>query len=217
MSRYFLAYIFTFALCISVTVPASAHLYEWSDPVSGMTVRVPDKWRIVPNENVEDIVTFRAPGQNEHAGCRIRATDDARYSIYPESLSDHVNNVYLDDNFWNTLGEKEFRGYWINNTQKSMGLGNGFAHVADMTYVPMNRPMNKRALIWASLYHNKLYMLECASEYSVFYDWYPTFQYVLSTVRMKKEIHELPTGYYRYFLGDPVLQVNTVRGQTSRH
>lgn len=213
-----------FLLCLSVlfitlsALPANAEYYVWQDPESRMSFKVPDTWQIALNENVDDVVTFRAPGQNQHAGCRMRVTEDGRFKIFPEAVSDHVVNANLGQDFWEQFALKEYKYFRLHEVKKKKGLGNGFATMADISYVPQITPVHKRSLIWATLYNNKLYMLDCSAETHAFRSWFENFMFVLGSVGMRSEIEELPTGNYRYFLGDPVMRIHTLpQSHSSNH
>lgn len=208
---------FALLLCVVLTTPAHAYYFEWQDPDSKMQVNIPDTWKRVANRNSADTVTFRAPGQNEHAGCRLNIEEDYRYAVYPESVSDHVQNLYFDYGFWENHALTQFKHFKVHDVKKRMGLGNGFATLADISYVPYGVPKHMRGLMMASHYNNKTYVWECFAETTAFYPWYETFMTVLSSVRFPKEIHELPGGDYRNFLHDDVLRIEALNGQSSKH
>ena len=205
------------ALLFMTALPAQAYYFQWKDPHSGMVVNIPDTWKRVINENVADSVTFRAPGQNQFAGCRMAAVADHRFAVYPEPVSDHVQNVYFDYGYWEQHALTQFKHFKVHTVEKGKGMGNGFATYADISYVPYGVPKHMRALLMASHYNNKTYVWECHAEASAFYPWYETFKTVLASVRFGKEIHELPGGNYRNFLDDKVLHINTINGQSSNH
>jgi hypothetical protein len=63
--------------------------------------------------------------------------------------------------------------------------------------------MRKRGLMFASLYHDKAYIVDCSAEESVYEKWRPAFMGVVKSVDFEKVVHELPSGNYRNFMAGP--------------
>ena len=197
---------------------ARAGYYVWNDPDTGVSLKVPDTWRLISKRHVDEIAVFHAPGNAQHAQCSVRVRDEPRYRIYPEHLSDHVVQAHFSQEFWDTYAIMEYNHHYIHVVREHAGLGHGFATMADISYVPHGHNIHKRAIVSAGFYNNKLYTLSCSAEAYAFVKWYKNFQYVLGSLTMKKQIHELPGGDYRHFAADPVLRIHTVpKRQNSDH
>ncbi len=194
---------------------AKADYYVWRDAKSGMSLSYPDSWKIVNNEQPDDVLTIMAPSDRAMAACRVRVRDDLRYSIFPMRYNDEIQQIDFSEAFWKKyLGE--YSNPQISTQANGTGLGLGYAGYAEAGYwdqVPGAR-MQKGALMFASLFNNHLYVLECSSHYKAFMDWKGDFLAIASSVDFRHIQTPLINGNYRNFLRDPRMRFINPDGKT---
>lgn len=181
---------------------AKADYFVWRDAGSGMSLTFPDTWQVVSNADPDDVLTVMAPAGRANAQCRVRARADARYAIYPPRFDWAIQKVDFSYDFWmRYLGE--YDDAQILTSQNGAGLGRGYAGYAAASYKsPVPGPyMNRRGLLFASLYHNNVYILECSSHEDAFEDWKGAFLSVAKSVDFRKINNSLMTGNYNDFRG----------------
>ncbi len=196
-------------LCLSAG-QADAKNFVWKDGLTNVSVVYPDVWDMANNQKPGDILTIAGPthdGINDHAFCRMNVSDDRRFAIYPVQYSDEIQRVNFSFDFWEDYAAR-YNNVNMVEVRDNAGMGRGAASMADFTFEPVQGGMVKRAMALASLYNNRLHVLECSSEASAFEAWLPTFRSILSSVDFRKVIHETPHGYYRNFLADKPLKVH---------
>jgi hypothetical protein len=196
-------------LTLGVAGSASAEVFYWQDADTKMSFTYPDRWDTRHNQRPDDVYTVAAPGKNNHTACRLRVREDKRFAIYPEYMSDHVQRVAYSNQFWDEyLGEYE--DVKIHRVYDDSSLGRGFASFAEASYTTALGPkMEKKGLMFASLYNNKAYIVECSSEKHSFHKWHRSFLSIVKSVDFQKEINEAKNGYYRNFYGEQI----TIRGK----
>ncbi len=201
--RYFLgSFLIAIAVLVSYVPSAHAEVYFWQDPVSKVSVTVPDTWRMSHGQKPGDVMTFWAPGVNDHASCRMRVRDDKRFVIYPQRYSDEVQRLNFSKDFWDAY-VGEFKDAVVHETRDNAGLGRGFAGYADVSFVTaIGQKVEKRGIAFVSLYGDKAYVLECSAQVQAFNKWYKTFMSVAKSVDFRKSIYEFPGANYRSFLKD---------------
>ncbi len=202
----------TGAVVLAFSLPARAEIFQWQDPVSKVSLTVPDTWRMVHGQKPDDVVTFYAPGADDHASCRMRVRKDRRFMIYPVRFSDEVQRTaYNAGKFWDDY-LAEFDGYKIHEMWDNAGLGRGFGTYAEASFVTSAGPkMQKRGVMFASLYRDKAYILECSAEAHAYARHHDAFMNVAKAVDFRKAIHEFPAGHYRDFIRDGGLKIKAVR------
>ena len=195
-------------LAMTVMAPsAQAEVYFWQDPATKLSVTVPDTWRMVHDQKPDDVLTFLAPGENDHAGCTLRVREDRRFVIYPVRYSGSIQRLNYSRDFWEKYITEYDNGV-LNAVTDNASLGRGFASYADASYVTTIGPkMNKRALIFASVYNDRAYILECSAEAASYDKWYNSFLSIAKAVNFRKIIYEFPAGNYRDFLQDPAVRI----------
>lgn len=209
---------FLFLLFFSVffiACPARADYFVWRDTKTGLSLTYPDTWKIVNNEQPDDVVTVLAPSGRGHASCRMRVRDDMRYSIFPQQYNKAVQKIDVSTAFWNKY-LSEYKEPQLYTTADSAGLGLGYAGTAEAGYwdtVP-GPLMQKSALMFASLFNNHLYILECSAQASFYPEWKKDFLNIASSVDFMKGEHELLNGYYRDFMQDPRQRFQNPDGKT---
>ncbi len=196
------------AFLMTLAIPqAKADIFVWRDPDSKLTLSYPDTWRQVHNQKPDDVVTIAAPGDNDFATCRVRVSEDRRFVIYPRHFAGELQRVNYSRDFWeNYVGE--FSGAEINGVWDNAGLGDGFASFADVSFVSSTGPkMQKRGLMFATVYNDKAYIAECSSETGSYANWYKPFLSFVKSVDFRDEYVANPNGEYRDFYSDKPLRI----------
>jgi hypothetical protein len=187
-------------------LPAKADYFVWNDPKSGMSLTFPDMWQRQNNLRPDTIMTVMAPSENDQPVCKVDVRDDKRFVIYPVRYSDPIQKVAVSLPFWkNYLGH--YDDYTLDGVYDGAGLGRGFASYALASYTQRfgTTMQTRRAIMFASLYHDKMYVIECSSLNHAYEQWAADFRGVIKSVDFKKANHELPTGEYANFLREAEL------------
>lgn len=202
-----------FLLCLFLTPSAQADYFKWQDPQTGATLTFPDTWRIVNNQQPDDLVTVLGPSQDDLPTCRLRARGDNRFTVYPVQFSNPVQDVAHNKPFW-TEYLAEYHNVQMHSYRDNAGLGRAFASMAVASFATVNNPSVMRTgQFWAGVYHDTAYILDCSSTHTSFATWQADFSGIAKSVNMRKVMNEKPTGYYRDFLNDrgPLPQAPTRR------
>lgn len=187
--------------------PASADVFFWRDADTNLSVTYADTWRQTSNQKPDDIFTVLAPGDNQYAACRVRVREDRRFVIYPRRNAAAIQRQNYSRDFWDSY-VGEFNGAVINNVWDNAGLGDGFASFADISFITSVGPkVQKRGLMFATVYNDKAYIAECSSETGAFVDWYKPFLSFVKSVDFRDEYHIHGNGWYRDFTQDGPLRI----------
>ena len=205
--RFFRALALTAIVLCGSAHAARADYFVWRDPASGMTFSFPDDWKLVQNEQPDDVVTIMPPSGRATAVCRMKVHDDRRYAVYPPRYNADIQRVDFSYGFWMTYLSQYSnpRVYTVND---GAGMGRGYASYAEAGFwdtIP-GPLMHRMGLLFASLYNNKLYILECSSQQDAYERWKEDFLAIASSVDFQKSNHELTTGNYRNFMADQRLR-----------
>lgn len=196
-------------IAMSVTVLASvphttkAAAFVIEDNDDGFTVAFPDSWAKVQNQKSDDKLTIAGPGENNLASCRVRVRDDKRFMIYPsQKFADDIQKVGFSKEFWqNYLGE--YDDVEIDAFRDGAGLGRGHASMIETSYTTAEGTIaKKRGMMFATLYGNRVYIVDCSSEETFYDKWRPDFLGIIKSVDFKKVDHENLNGNYRDFQDD---------------
>ncbi len=194
---------------------AHADYFVWQDPTTGLTLSFPDTWKIVSNNEANDLITVMPPSGREHAACRVRDNQDRRYLIYPQRFSAAIQRVDVSLDFW-TNYLQEYTNPEIYNLQNGAGLGRGFASYAVAGYDSMVQgpKMPRKALMLASLYDDDMFVIECSSHADAFDSWKSIFLSIAGSIEFKQVDHVPAAGYYRNFLADPKIVFKDLDGRS---
>lgn len=205
--RYFYIAALTFMLCVGASMQARADYFVWQDVHTGVSFSFPDTWKVVSNKSADDVITVMPESGRAHASCRIRTRDDARYAIYPVHYSADIQKIAYNMDFWNNYLH-EFTDYKVHNVQVGAGLGRGYAGyaVAEYESAVQGPYMRRRALMFASLYNDRAYILECSSHADAFAMYKKIFLSIAASMNFQKADHEIYTGHYRNYLADPRIE-----------
>ncbi len=208
---------FGLALLLSGTfaAPSLASVFVWQDPETGVSASFPDRWMVVTNQDVNDVLTVRAPGEHAFAGCSISAKTDERFKIYPRRFAENIQRVALTENYW--------QGHFadtnnpvFHSIEDNKGLGRGFASMATVSYetAPDNLKgpkVYKHGIAFAALYDKTLYTVQCSAEAAAYSQYHNMFLSFIKSVDFDQRTNYALTGYYRNFMDDCILKV---RGPT---
>lgn len=197
--------ILLFALTVlslfAVSHGARADYFVWQDPDSGMTVTFPDTWKIQSNRKPDDTLIIAGDSLADKPLCQIRVNEDRRFVIFPPKLGSAVQKTAISTGFWDSYLSR-YVDFNLSKVFDGAGLGRWFASYAQGTFIRMNGTQEeiRTGLMFASLYNDKAYVLECSTLTGSFAQWDLVFRSILKSIDFEKMYHELPTGEYRNFL-----------------
>lgn len=198
--------LFIFIVVLFLPGVAKADYFFWQDEKTGMSMTFPDTWNTVNNVNPDTILTVVGPSETGQPICRVDVRPDGRYTMYPARYGAAVQKVAVSRPFWQKyLGQ--YDKFDLGNVYDGAGLGRWFASFALASY---NRHFgevlqSRQAIMFASLYNDKLYVVECSAVAHEYERWELDFRGIIKSVDFKKAYHELPTGEYANFLKDSEL------------
>ncbi|MFN3827870.1 MAG: hypothetical protein ACK4NR_09635 [Micavibrio sp.] len=201
--RSILTAVATIALLIGGASAAKADYFVWQDQGTGLTLSYPDTWYVENGQDPDDVAVLMAPSGRANAYCRIRSHEDKRYAIFPPRYNSSIQKIEYSLGFWDRY-LREYKQPELYNLQNSTGLGRGWASFAEAGYtssVPFPE-MERRAVLFASLYNNRVYIVDCSSHKDAFDQWKGPFLSIAKSIDFKKANHELLTGHYRNFMED---------------
>jgi len=206
-SSFFLMLILLLGSC-ACSKSVHAEIFRWQDPDTGIQANYPDTWGRINNQKPDDKLTIAAPNASKGAQCRIRLRKDNRFTIHPAKHADEIQRTQFSRKFWDQyLGE--YDDVTLHGLRDNGALGRGHASYIEASYTTTAGPeIQKRALLGATLYYDKVYIYECAAAEDSFKQHYPAFTQILKSVTFSKIIHGHPNGEYRLFTGDPTLGVH---------
>ena len=193
--------------CSFSVATANADVFQVEDQDDRFSVTFPDTWDRVDNQKSDDKLTVLAQGEYEFAGCRVRVREDRRFVIYPKSYDDSIQRVEFSREFWNNyLGE--YNAVVVDDFRDNAGLSVGHASMIEASYETAEGSIvRKRGLMFASLYHDQLYIVDCAAEKSVYDKWRPSFLSIVKSLEFAPVTHHHPTGNYRDFSADDPVEI----------
>ncbi len=189
------------------TSSVSANIFFIEDQDNRFTVSFPDLWKKVGNQKPDDRLTMLGQGENDFAICRVRVREDRRFVIYPDKFNDEIQRTSFSREFWNDyLGD--YNDVTVDSFKDDSGLSIGAASMVEASYeTAQGAIVKKRGLIFASLYHDQLYVVDCSSEESLYEKWRPAFLSIVKSVEFDKVTSKKKSGHYRDFMDDPAVEV----------
>ncbi len=184
-----------------IPTAAQADYYLWQDAHSGLTATFPDTWQKQSNQNPDTVLTIEAPDNLGKPLCKVNVSDDRRYVIFPPKYGDAVQRDAISTDFW-----KSYMGlydeYTLNQIFDGAGLGRWRASYAQGSWTLREGTVHqtRRGLMFASLYYDKLYVVECSSLNHAYEKWENDFRSIIKSIDFKKIYHERKTGDYADFL-----------------
>lgn len=202
--KLFLLSAFATSIALGSVVSAQAETFSWKNTAEDISLKFPDRWATVSTVYDDELLRIAAPadtGSMDDVKCRVRVRDDSRFKMHPISHSAALQRTYVSEAFW-TDYMNEFKNSRINMVKDDQGFGRGFASQIDMTFESYEHPrIIRRGMAFASLYNNKIHILECSAKESAFLEWRPAFLNVLQSVDFKP-FAPYKRGYYRDFYKD---------------
>jgi len=203
------------ALLLTAAIPpARADYAVWQDEKTGLSLSFPDTWKIVNNSADNDVLSIMAPAGRANAMCRVRQEDDRRFTIYPPDFSASIQKIATSKEFWNDYIQQYTHGTLVE-MYDGAGLGRGFASYATADYqndVP-GPMMERRGMMFATIYNGSLYVLDCSSHRDAFTDLKKSFLSVAKSIDFKKVQNQLSIGHYRNFKEDPRIEFIDIKGK----
>lgn len=198
------------------TVPdARADYVVWQDAENGALLSYPDTWKMMNNQQPDDVITLSLPSGDDRASCRVRAREDRRFVIYPNRYRDEVRDLNFTQDFW-----KDYTASYDNvsmiRQQNEAGLGQGFASMTLISFTtpPSDVPAgaavvdgqpyseSRAGLMAVTNYGDKVYVAECASTSASYPKYHTSFLSFFKTIYFKPAYSVTKVGYYRNFLKD---------------
>ncbi|MFA5591886.1 MAG: hypothetical protein WC989_01050 [Micavibrio sp.] len=182
---------------------AQADYFVWKHEKTGLSVTFPDGWRMQNSTGVNTILTIAGPSYNEQPVCKIDAVPDRRFTIYPAHYGEAVQKVAVSVPFWRQY-LAQYDRYNLGHVYDGVGLGRWFASYAVASYSRHFGTVmqNRSAVMYASLYRDTLYVVECSALDHGYDRWADNFRGIIKSIDFKKAYHELPTGDYANFLDE---------------
>ena len=198
--------LFAVLFLLLLPLPAQADYFLWEDPTSGLTITFPDTWKTQNNRNPDTILTISAPSAGDDPVCEVKINDDKRYTIYPPEYGHAVQREAVSVPFWRSY-MASYDDYTIDRVFDGASFGRWIASYGFATYSKRDGTAHqiRRALMFASLYNDKLYTIECSTLNSAYERWDRDFRSVIKSVDFKKIYHERRHGEYANFLNDAEL------------
>ncbi|PZQ45528.1 MAG: hypothetical protein DI551_07100 [Micavibrio aeruginosavorus] len=194
---------FIFIVVLSLPSVAKADYFVWQDDKTGLSLTFPDTWKMQNNVNVDTILTVAGPSENEQPTCRVDVRLDKRYTIFPARYGDAIQKVAVSKPFWEKY-LTQYDEHQLGAMYDGAGLGRWYASFAMASYSKRfgTALQSRRAIMFASLYNDKLYVVECSALAHGYERWEADFKGIIKSIDFKKAYHELPTGEYANFLDD---------------
>jgi len=186
-------------------MPTAGHAdyFFWQDPETKLSITFPDTWKKQHNQGPNDILTIIAPSDHGWPQCTVKTKEDKRYTIYPSQYGDDIQREAVSVPFWHDyMGA--YDAYTLNTVYDGSGLGRWLASYAYATYDNRNGTAHekRRALMFASLYYDTLYIVECSALNHAYDKWDNDFRSIIKSIDFKKAFHEHKHGEYHNFLTD---------------
>ncbi len=205
LKLFFVAIIFS--LSTFLPFEAKANIFFIEDQDARFTISFPDLWEKAGNQKPDDRLTMLGRGENDFAVCRVRVRSDRRFVIYPDKFNKEIQRTSFSRDFWNDyLGD--YNDVNIEFFKDDSGLSFGAASMIEASYETAQGPIvRKKGIVFASLYHDQIYIVDCSSEESLYSKWRPEFLSIIKSIEFGKVTNSRKSGYYRNFMNDPEVEV----------
>jgi hypothetical protein len=199
---------------------AQADYFVWQDPKSGLSLSYPDTWERQNNRHVDTVLSVVAPSNSDNPVCDVKVSDDKRYTIFPPEYGDAVQRDAVSIPFWKSyMGN--YDEYEINKVYDGAGLGRWHASYATASYTKRNGTQHeaRRGIMFASLYYDQLFIVECSTLAAGYGRWHNNFRSFIKSIDFKKIYNERAIGEYHDFLknADLYFWAQTGREGTTRY
>ncbi len=203
MFRFISAAAVLLASVTAVSTPAKADYFVWSDEKSGVTLSYPDTWKMVNNQQPDDVFTVALPSGNDKAVCRVRVNKDGRYKIFPNRFDDEIQQISYAQPFWDqyTASFDQVKVHLFRDAA-AVGKGHGSMELATYATAPDELPDYRTGIMFVSFYDNHYYVADCSAAANAYSKYHTAFLTFVKSIDFKKTVHELTVGNYRDFLKD---------------
>ncbi|MBX2834633.1 MAG: hypothetical protein KTR28_06650 [Micavibrio sp.] len=196
------AFTLSFAALFLSGAANASNVFQWQSEAGDISVTFSDSWARVNNQGPLDLLTIKAPTENEYAQCVVRAEDDKRFVIYPLQFGPEIQREYVSTEMWEEYFTAD-RNTVILSVYDDAQLGKGWASVVSASYeTGLGPKMVKRSVAFASLYRGKLYSVECSAQEDHYAKWHDAFMDFIKSVDFPLTTNHALSGYYRDFIGD---------------
>ena len=191
----------TFAIFVLSITPAKADYFLWEDSDSGLTMTFPDTWKRQQARHPNEVLRIAGPANGANPVCTVQTREDKRYTIYPADYGDAVQKTAVSIPFWQNY-MTNYDDYTLDRVFDGGGLGRWLGSYAYGSYTQTDGTahMTRQAIMFASLYYDTLYTVECSTLNGAYDEWNPIFRSIIKSVDFKKTYHEHATGEYANFL-----------------
>lgn len=193
--------LFLIALLFSPTL-AHADYFVWQDSKSGLSLSYPDTWKMQTAGGVNEILQIEAPSAGDNAICKVSASKDKRFTIFPPDYGDAVQRVAVSVPFWKSYMALGYDDYVIDKVYDGGSLGRWRASYATLSYNMREgtQVQSRRGIAFASLYYDNMYVVECSALANGFEKWEKDFRSVIKSIDFKKIYNERAIGEYADFI-----------------
>jgi len=207
MNSIFKKFLIGAFVCTFSFSAAQAEIFVIEDQNDRFSITFPDSWDTINNQKSDDKITIAAPGQYDFATCRMRVRKDGRFKIFPAQFDDTIQKLAYSREFWDDyLGD--YNDINIDAFKDEAGLGLGHASMVEVAFETSDATVvRKRGLMFATLYHDTAYIIDCSAEESAFMKWRPDFLSIVKSVDFVPVRDRYSSGHYRNFPADEELVI----------
>jgi hypothetical protein len=198
-------YIFALFLLV-LTMPAKAEVFVWTDPQFDITMAFPDNW-MRQTQTPDDLrLHILAPQGQDHASCRVFASDDGRFLYVPPSAQHKVSAFVQDTNAARSLIDSRlgYNDVRLVGYQNIGALGKGPATVAVAQYTKSwggnTYPM--QSIHFAGYMNGLETVFHCEALQQSFGRWHTIFMNMVKSFDFPAQYTSHRHSYYRDFMAD---------------
>ncbi len=193
-------YFLLIALFILPTT-AYADYFVWQDSKTGLSLSYPDTWQKQTAGGADEIFQIEGPDNAANPVCKVMASKDKRYVIFPPDYGDAVQRTAVSIPFWKSYMAR-YDDYIIDKVYDGGGLGRWHASYATLAYNTREgtQLQQRRGIAFASLYYDNLFIVECSALNDGYGAWEKDFESIVKSIDFKKIYNERAIGEYADFI-----------------
>jgi hypothetical protein len=198
-------YIFALAFLI-IAFPVQASVYTWKDPKHDITLTFPDDWMRQAQEGDDMRLHILAPQGQDHAACRVMASNDNRFLYVPPQGAIEVSQFVHDQKAMQGVLANRLRydNVRLIGYQSIAGLGKGPATIAIGQFAKdwNGQKLSMQSIVFGGYVHGLETIFQCEALTQAWKRWHPLFMNMASSFDFpaKGGIHK--HGKYRDFMAD---------------
>jgi hypothetical protein len=194
-------YLLLISLLIFPSV-AKADYFVWQDAKTGLSLSYPDTWKKQSTNGVHEIFQIEAPSDGDNPVCKVSASKDKRFVIFPPDYGDAVQRTAVSVPFWKSYMALDYDDYVIDKVYDGGGFGRWHASYATLAYNVREgtQMQSRRGIAFASLYYDNMYIVECSALAQGYEKWEKDFRSIIKSIDFKKIYNERAIGEYADFL-----------------